>query len=79
MGRAVALRDASSEGAGHQRRRLFDAQIVLIETPLRADLDNISETVGGQQACACAPPFDQGVGRQSRAMHDQGDLIGRQT
>ncbi len=63
----------------HQRRWFFDLKIILIEAALGADLDNVPEAFRGQKTRAGSPPFDQGIGGQSRAMNDQRDLSGNKS
>ena len=64
-------------GPAHQRHGLDDIQVVLLEPALRAHFEHVPEALGGDEQGLRAAPFDQGVGRERRAMDDLADLAER--
>ncbi len=54
-------------------------QIVLLKPAFGSHLDHVAEPFGGNQGSLCPTPFDQGIGRQRRAMDDLNDLPGQDT
>ncbi len=62
-------------GQQHFRRRRKDVEH-LVAAPLPADLVDVAETAGGDQADAHALAFEHGVERRGRAVQDQRHRIG---
>src|SRR6185295_2542434 len=58
----------------HQRLRLDDVDVVLIEAALVGDLDDVAEAIGGDQGGARALALDDGVGGERGAVHQHADV-----
>ena len=69
------LGDGETPLPGHQRHRLLHVDVVLLETALRAHLDGIAETLGGDQRGARALALDHRVGGERGAVDDQRHLV----
>ena len=69
-----ALRHREAQLARHQRLRLDDVDVVLVEAALVGDLDDVAETVGGDQRRARALALDDGVGGERGAVHQHADV-----
>ena len=76
-GGADALGDLAAEPAGRQERRRFrrQRQVVHLVAHLAADLQHVTEALGGDQADAGALALEHCVGRHRRAVHEPGDLL----
>ena len=69
-----ALRHREAQLARHQRLRLDDVDVVLVEAALVGDLDDVAEAVGGDQRGARALALDDGVGGKRGAVHQHADV-----
>ena len=67
------LADIEPQVARHERRRVFDADIVEIVFALAADLEHVAKSGSDQQPGCSAFALDQRVGEQRRRMHDAAD------
>src|ERR1700742_1058986 len=74
-----ALRHGEAERARHERLRLVDREIILVVTALGADIEDITESFGGDQCGLRAPAFDHGVGCKRGAMDEYVDVTGVKT
>ena len=74
--RPNAARNAEAVTPGHQRPGLCVIEMVEIRARLVCDFEHVPETLGRKQSCGCAAALDDGVGRNGRAMHDEGELTG---
>ena len=69
-----ALGHREAQLARHQRRRLDDVDVVLVEAALVGDLDHVAEAVGGDQRGARALALDDGIGGERGAVHEHADV-----
>ena len=69
-----ALRHRETQLAWHQRPRLDDVDVVLVEAALVGDLDHVAEAVGGDQRRARPLALDNGVGGERGAVHEHADV-----
>ena len=72
-----AFRHLQPQVAADQGRRFVDLHVVQVGALLPADLQQIAEPVGGDQAGPGAAMLDQRVGRDGRAVAEIGDRGGR--
>ena len=73
-----ALGHREAQLARHQRPRLDDVDVVLVEAALVRDLDHVAEAVGGDERGARALALDDGVGGERGAVHEHADVAERQ-
>ena len=73
------LRHRQAQVPWDQRLGQHDVKVVLVVAALVAHRQHVAETLGGDQRGAGALALDQRVGRQRRAMHQDGDIRGLQT
>ena len=66
-------RAREAQAARHQRRRLLDEDVVLLEAVLVADLERVAKAFGGDQRRPRALALDQRVGGERRAVDDEVD------
>ena len=66
--------DAEAQVARHQRLGPLHVDVVLLEAMLPGHLERIAEACRRDQGRPRALAFDQGVGGQGRAVHDQRDV-----
>ena len=69
-----ALGHGVAQLARHQRLGLLDEDVVLLEAVLLRHLDRIAKAASRDQRRDGTLPFDDGIGRQRRAVDDQADL-----
>jgi hypothetical protein len=69
-----ALGHAEAQVARHQRLGPLHVDVVLLETVFPGDLERIAEALRRDQRRDGALAFDQGIGGQGRAVHDQPDI-----
>ena len=72
-----ALRHREAAEARDQGLRLVDEDVVLVVAPLIGDIEDVAETLGGDEGGDGALALDDGVGRQGRAVEEEVDLAGR--
>ena len=72
--RVDALGDGEAQGARRQRLRLVDAEIVLVVAALGADIEHVAKAFGRDQRGLRAAAFDDGVGRERRAVNEDVDV-----
>jgi hypothetical protein len=72
--RIDALRDGEAQGARRQRLRLVDRKIVLIVAALSTDIEHVAEALRRDNRRLRAASFDDGVGRERRAMNEDVDI-----
>ena len=65
-----------SEAPRHQGSRAIGQDVVLIKTVLVGDLQGVPVALGDEERRAGSLAFDQGVGRQGRAVKDETDVTG---
>ena len=70
--------DAEAALARHQRRRLVHIDVVLLEAAFGADLDGVAKALGDDHCGPRTLAFDNGVGRQCRAVDDEPEITRRQ-
>ena len=63
-----SLRRLASPGAGDQRPRHGEEDVVELVFPLAPDLQHVAEAGRGQQRGACAAPLDQRIGEERRGV-----------
>ncbi len=73
------LVDLHAQPARHHGRRGRLVQPVQARTGLAAEEEQVAEALGGDQRRACQAPLEQGVGRDRGAVHEVGDVAGRDT
>ena len=58
----------------NERCRQHDVEVVLLEAAFGASLDDVAETIGGNQGSLRAVALDERIGCQGRAVDDLFDL-----
>src|SRR5205085_117312 len=73
-GRPETLDDADGAVARHERFRLLELRVVERGAHLARDLEQVAETVGGDEAAARDLALDDRVRGDRRRVHDEADL-----
>ena len=71
-----AFRHGVATLPGHERRRPVDVHVVLLETVLIRHFQRVAVAGRGDEGEGGAAPLDERVGRQRRAVQDDGDVLG---
>src|SRR5262249_34330013 len=63
-----ALAQLAPQVTRHGRRRLVEADVVVVRLALAPDLEDVAKALGGDESRARSAPGDDGVGRDGRAV-----------